>query len=874
MATYDLAYTGPQIDELLASIKGLGLRLGGVLTPGATIETPLVDTFWFAPAGTYTYGESQTYTVNTGYLGIIQYMTGTEAWSTQQVLIGTDAAALAACQAAVAELSEDMQDVETTLNTFIEKNIFNNDTAIGTKSKSFMKIAYADGVYTITRVKAGGLYYTYITMPTYLVVGKTYKMRFDYVNGATIQMVCGLTQTLLTSDAGWLQRFAMPANSSGSAEIEFTYTNEYVYFEFWNGSGTSNNKTITISNLEIMDKVEFVEKDDFNDVITKQSQALALINDDIFINHFDWDSAEIGRTNAAYTIAKGENVGEYVIHCTASKPAFYYVYIMLPSLVVNKQYQIRFRVKSTSSEANTLRIRQETTSADLYTGVIPAYHDGWITLDYIYNNSGSGNTTARIVIDGSGMTSGSYLYITDFQVGTDRIDQLWNASDANESYRNKIRKLFSLPNSKFSAVCPQLKDVYLDLVGDSIYAFQWSTPTKIFAADGVTRVPPTCDLQAVAYMLWQRVKWGEVNYRRFDDGKASLVSAYDSRWADDSEAFFIESGTFYTQYVRNALSPVMAVVTTAVDSGHFATAFDMSETQSTPQQQRNIPKRFSSDANASIQFTIPAGYSKFDFVYHAHTLGDNVSVAISRGNGVVKYNNKPNDWANAIEANGATIDLSLTPCLTGAGDDTYGIPNKRIHFQISDTSADTIVIITKSADTTKYLIYWGIEFWGTTSYPYALHLDNMAVGGYKENQIYALRGSMIKAINPTAIIMEVSMNTLYSMGYNEAVSQISTNLANFASYLNGYDVAAWIPHEPVLVLSNPDRRLSYRASEELLHENGFPCLFNMARIIETMLDIFYPDLSLNEFMDSLGNSGLHLNNTGHSLYKGAWESVL
>ena len=168
MATYDLAYTGPQIDELLASIKGLGLRLGGVLTPGTTIETPLVDTFWFAPAGTYTYGESQTYTVNTGYLGIIQYMTGTEAWSTQQVLIGTDAAALAACQAAVAELSEDLQDVETTLNTFIEKNVFNNDTAVGTKSNSFMKIAYADGVYTITRVKAGGLYYTYITMPTYL----------------------------------------------------------------------------------------------------------------------------------------------------------------------------------------------------------------------------------------------------------------------------------------------------------------------------------------------------------------------------------------------------------------------------------------------------------------------------------------------------------------------------------------------------------------------------------------------------------------------------------------------------------------------------------------------------------------------------------
>lgn len=122
MADYQIRQTGAEFQALLDSIYGLGLRLGGVLTPGATIATPLVDTFWFAPAGTYTYGESQTYTVNTGYLGIIQYMTGTEAWSTQQVLIGTDAAALAACQAAVAELSENLQDVEEELSSELKKD--------------------------------------------------------------------------------------------------------------------------------------------------------------------------------------------------------------------------------------------------------------------------------------------------------------------------------------------------------------------------------------------------------------------------------------------------------------------------------------------------------------------------------------------------------------------------------------------------------------------------------------------------------------------------------------------------------------------------------------------------------------------------------
>jgi len=140
MADYQIRQTGTEFQALLDSIYGLGLRLGGVLTPGATIATPLVDTFWFAPAGTYTYGESQTYTVNTGYLGIIQYMTGSEAWSAQQVLIGTDAAALAACQAAVAELSENLQDVEDNFPE-IAINLNNADLVIadthGNKLASF-----------------------------------------------------------------------------------------------------------------------------------------------------------------------------------------------------------------------------------------------------------------------------------------------------------------------------------------------------------------------------------------------------------------------------------------------------------------------------------------------------------------------------------------------------------------------------------------------------------------------------------------------------------------------------------------------------------------------------------------------------------------
>lgn len=153
MADYQIRQTGAEFQALLDSIYGLGLRLGGVLTPGATIATPLVDTFWFAPAGTYTYGESQTYTVSTGYLGIIQYMTGTAAWSTQQVLIGTDAAALAACQAAVAELSENLQDVEDNIQDGV--NIVTDET---TNLPYTLNPGFIGGNGTITTAPASSPY--------------------------------------------------------------------------------------------------------------------------------------------------------------------------------------------------------------------------------------------------------------------------------------------------------------------------------------------------------------------------------------------------------------------------------------------------------------------------------------------------------------------------------------------------------------------------------------------------------------------------------------------------------------------------------------------------------------------------------------------
>jgi hypothetical protein len=117
-------------------------------------------------------------------------MTGSEAWSTQQVLIGTDAAALAACQAAVAELSENLQDVEDviisnkdvlpTVSTGVYNGLRNANAVVG-KTFSYSRestsstyrcgyIAVEEGdVLTIT-MNSGSYYRTCVLLDSNNVV--------------------------------------------------------------------------------------------------------------------------------------------------------------------------------------------------------------------------------------------------------------------------------------------------------------------------------------------------------------------------------------------------------------------------------------------------------------------------------------------------------------------------------------------------------------------------------------------------------------------------------------------------------------------------------------------------------------------------------
>lgn len=478
--------------------------------------------------------------------------------------------------------------------------------------------------------------------------------------------------------------------------------------------------------------------------------------------------------------------------------------------------------------------------------------------------------------------------INDYINLESRVADLENRNYDILDIKQKTKTIVNNAVGMFPAIKPQFKDVYLTLCGDSIFAFQ-STFTK--DEKGVAAVPPTCDKKANANMLWNALGWGNPQYRRFDYGKKSLVGDWDNTWSDDSNALFAETGTFKTEYIGQTrredpnfagkIGTGVMQISTKIDEASFPYQFDNSEDS---WWQRNIPKRFSNSANASIEFTIPAGYSKFDFLYHAHIHGDNVTITTNRANGVVKVNTVPNDFSgNGVkEANNSVFDLSMTNLTeSGGGNDTFGIPNMRLYFNIADTSIDTIVTITKSADTSKYLIYWGISYWGTPELPYALHINNMAIGGYTQQAIYNLRSAMFKFVPSTAIILEMCYNNLANKPFSGQISSMNTYMDSLKTYFEGLgkdvgsDIGIWLPHcgqqgyrdYPDTVTCN------YAGAEKLAIDKGYKVILNINKICKDLHDTYYSDMSMSDFMDSLGNNGAHLDIQGQLIYSAAWESI-
>lgn len=398
------------------------------------------------------------------------------------------------------------------------------------------------------------------------------------------------------------------------------------------------------------------------------------------------------------------------------------------------------------------------------------------------------------------------------------------------------------------------KDIYVIAYGDSIMAWQSST---VKADEGVTRVPPVCDKKGLSWYIWQDIKFGNPQYRRFDD--------------DMDGSVFIETGVFKTYYYGNSndyLSAEISPQITALPANEVCPICSFHESDS----QKNIPKRICNEANASIQFVIPAGYEKFDFIYHTNTQGDdNIAVTISEGNGKVVVKDNNCDWNNGVEANQYLFSMKETHY---AADDGYdnGILQKRLYFKKNNINDAATVKITKSSDTTKYMLYWGISYWGTVEEPNAIHLINNARGGHTIQQLYCTRFYDLAIWNADLIIFENTLLNNFKNEENDLQSNYISGLDKFISYVQSLNIEWFtlLPHASTNLVDNSKEK--YRtfwntAKWELISRN-----ISVIDIEEAFHNLWLehnPDreISYSKFISNLMYDGtLHGNENAYGIY--------
>lgn len=493
-------------------------------------------------------------------------------------------------------------------------------------------------------------------------------------------------------------------------------------------------------------------------------------------------------------------------------------------------------------------------------GLIATMPAGLSSYDFAWNTGNNIPNRFRVNIK-KNVNWTFVVYQTSSESLEDILDNLEEKTE-----RSVYQECMQLNNHEVivDALCCNDKNVMQVHVGSSSSA--WQNSDNYPEDNNVCSVPATCDKQGLAYALWMNSKFGNTQYRRFDWGKFSLVGDYCDDWTDDTNAFFNEQGTWNSSY-GNFTEGATTTTTKVTETSPIA--FDSAG------YQRHIPRRYATSAGASVSFIIPAGYSRAAFIYNSHNLGDVVTITTNRANGVVKIGDNVN-FADGVEANNATYDTLFTN-----NEDTVGVPNRMIHFKISDTSSATTITITKSSDTTKYLIYWGVAYYSTSYEPYAHLFANMAVGGYAGSAIESRKDDIIGALNPNLITYQITtINNISATSPNFTTN--SNTLIGFISAINDY--AESINSEIAFILQHcPKSQYDggkietikdiYGRLVKYLNDNNLTLIGNLANLLEKVYRCYHSNVSINDFITSLCVDNAHFNTDGLSTWKALFTSI-
>ena len=394
--------------------------------------------------------------------------------------------------------------------------------------------------------------------------------------------------------------------------------------------------------------------------------------------------------------------------------------------------------------------------------------------------------------------------------------------------------------------------------------------------------PPMMHSNAFCSHIWDALKWEGQQYRRYD------------------AAYFTENGTFAT-------SSNLA----EWDDGAY----------------RDGLTRYSSDAAASVQFTIPANAWAFNFIYRTDSVGCDAKIAVSEGTGKVQvFDESTQTW---VEANNYTFSqLEATPVartiavpatisetmsnqsLTSKGNTTY---QKRLKMRcrsdngsIDSLATSKVVTIARTSGGARFM-YWGVEW---SQRQYMITYINAARGshntGTSTTGLQRYQDNEIWGFKPTLILSELGIHNdgaaaagIYPVGQwkqlaKHYVTNTSYELSMFsrAAYFNNTSVEyafftasiSWnfngINEDGSLKYGlqtastiSPARMMSaldkYQEATEYLNSVGVPCVDAAKRWVEAGNAIF-GDLKTATLGSGKGgatftNEGSHWNDTGSAI---------
>lgn len=441
------------------------------------------------------------------------------------------------------------------------------------------------------------------------------------------------------------------------------------------------------------------------------------------------------------------------------------------------------------------------------------------------------------------------LFGSDYYKKLDELDKSINTT----FYQKGL--ILNKNTTKIKSLLCYDKNIYHTLVGSSSSAWQRS---DFLAPEGVCQVPPTCDRQGLAYGLWSNSVFGSPQYRRYDYGKKSLVGSFSDSWVDDTNAFFNELGNWEASYGNFS---ERADTRTTLDTSVSSIPFDSNANQ------RHIPRRYSNDANSQVSFIIPAGYKRFAFIHDINVLGDTITITTDRSEGIVKYSQNPN-MQNSIEANGASFST-----LFNGSPSLIGYPNIMEHFEILDTSVPTTITMTKTSDTNKYFIYWGVVYYSTAVQPYAHIFSNNALGGANAATINTNKWGMIEALHPNLVSFQLTItnsinadNPNFTNGLNDIISSIN-NISNYCTALDS-EINFIIQHKTKKQARGNLSIINdiFNGIRRYLQDNNHIVLGDIARLAEMIHKCYYSNLSYLQFISLISMDDVHLNTDGLSIY--------